>query len=51
MSPELDVGKKTLELLQSALLLLDNNFNSFNFAFSKATIFSVFIMYFKISSF
>ena len=50
MSPGLDV-EKSLELSQSTLLLLDNNFNSFNFAFSIATIFSVFIMHFKLGSF
>ena len=37
MSPGLIVVKKTLELLHSALLL-DNTFNSFNFAFSIVTI-------------
>ena len=39
MSPGLDV-EKSLELSQSALLILDNNFNSLNFASSIATIFS-----------
>ena len=38
MSPRLIVVKKGLELSHSALLQLDNTFNSFNFAFSITTI-------------
>ena len=46
----LDIVRK-LRTIEIALLLIDNNFNSFNFAFSIAIIFSVFIMPFKFSSF
>ena len=50
MFPGLDV-EKCLELSQSALLLQENTFNSYYFAFSIATICSNFIMHFMLSSF
>ena len=45
------VGGKSLELSRSALLLLVNHFNSFNFAFSIATIFLVLIVHNKLRIF